>query len=164
MKTPIKPAVNFKRLSLIILMSMFVIIGIQSQKSLKYSFYVDTNILKEVLADIVKFDLRDEISEYYNYPMINERGYKIYPLADNLVITIEVLTDIDAGNMNMLNEEDEKEMEIECWMLNDFNVKPCKSRKSISTDSANEEIAEEEMEIEDWMLNTDMWAAAAKQK
>ncbi len=44
MKTPIKPAVNLKRASLTILLLMFVIIGLQSQKSINYRFYCDLTV------------------------------------------------------------------------------------------------------------------------
>jgi hypothetical protein len=159
MKTPIKPAVNLKRVFLIVLMSMFVIVGIQSQKSVRYSFYSDSNILKELFANLQIFNLQDEILEYGYSPVINEPNYKVYALADNIVLTIEVLTDANTANMNTLKEENEEEMEVECWMLNDFHVKPCKSDKSLDEETGKEE-AEEDMEIEDWMLNMDRWAVA----
>ena len=56
MKTPIKPAINFKRASLISLFLMFVIIGIQSQKSLNYSFYYDADSFKKALLKKIELD------------------------------------------------------------------------------------------------------------
>ena len=158
MKTPIKPAINLKRASLIILLLMFVIIGIQSQKSLNYSFYCDTDSFKKALLKIIKFNDQDEIYEYTYYPMINEPDFKILPITDNIFITVEVITGINIEDRNIVEEEYEEEMEVECWMLNDFSIEPCKSNISLDEDAK-----EEEMEIEDWMLDPDNWVVASKE-
>jgi hypothetical protein len=157
MKTPIKPAVNLKRASLIILLLMFVIIGIQSQKSIHYSFYCNTDSFKKALLKIINLNDQDEIYDYTYYPVINEPGSKILAVIDNMLITVEVITDINIENQNIMEEENEEEMELECWMLNDFNIKQCVSERT-----ADEEVKEEEMEIEDWMLNADNWIVATK--
>jgi hypothetical protein len=156
MKTPIKPAINFKRTSLIILLLMFVIIGIQSQKSIDYSFYYDTDSFKKALLKIIKFDDQDKIYEYTYYPVINELDSKFLTVIDNMLITLEVVPDINTENQNIMEEEKEDEMEVECWMLNDFNIKPCALERNI-----DEEVKEEEMEIEGWMLNIDNWEVAS---
>jgi len=159
MKTPIKPAINLKKASLIILLLMFVIIGIQSQKSLSYSFYCDTDSFKKALLKIIKLNDQDEIFEYTYYPMISEPESRILAVIDNVLITVEVLTDINIESQNTMEEENEEEMEVECWMLNDFNIKLCVSGRTL-----DEEVKEEEMEIEDWMLNTDKWMVSAQEK
>jgi hypothetical protein len=157
MKTPIKPAINFKRTSLIILLLMFVIIGIQSQKSVNYSFYYDTDSFKKALLKIIKFDDQGIIYEYTYFPVINEPDSKISPVIYNMPINIEAISGVNTENQNIMEEENEEEMEVECWMLNDFNIKPCASVRTI-----DEEVKEEEMEIEDWMLNVDNWTVASK--
>lgn len=159
MKTPIKPAINFKRASLICLLLMFVIIGIQSQKSRNYSFYYDADSFKKALLKIIELNDQDEIYEYTYYPMISKPESTILAVLDNMIITVEVLTDTDIESQNILEEENEEEMEIECWMLNDFNVKQCLKGRTL-----DEEVKEEEMEIEDWMLNADNWIVSAKEK
>jgi len=157
MKTPIKPAVNLKRASLIILLLMFVIIGIQSQKSINYSYYYDTDSYKKALLKIIKLNDQNDMYKYTYYPMLNEPDSKILPAMDNMFIPVEANTDINIENQNIMEEENEEEMELECWMLNVFNIMPC-----VSEITHDEEVKEEEMEIEDWMLNADNWIVATK--
>ncbi len=157
MKTPIKPAVNLKRASLTILLLMFVIIGLQSQKSINYRFYCDSDSFRKAFLRIIKMNEQHEIDEYAYYTVDNEPDIKILPITDNMYITIEVVTGISAESRIIREQAKEEEMEVECWMLNDFNVK----RRNIDL-SVDEVVNEEEMQIEDWMLNPDKWVTASR--
>ncbi|UCH13630.1 MAG: hypothetical protein JSV22_11035, partial [Bacteroidales bacterium] len=66
---------------------------------------------------------------------------------------------INLENSNIWEEENDEEMGIEDWMLNEFDTKP-----SVKNTLPEEDIIEEEMKIEDWMLDADNWTVSAKEK
>lgn len=159
MKTPVNQPAILKRTSLIILLLIFGIIGIQSQKSIHVRVYYDIESFKKALAKLIENINQDAIYELTYHQIYNEPCTQVDPVSDQLIINLDASAGTNFENSNIWEEENDEEMGIEDWMLNDFDTDPGKSNTLLEEDAI-----EEEMKIEDWMLNADNWIVSAKDK
>ena len=159
MKTPVNQPAILKRISIIILLLIFGIIGIQSQKSIHFGVSYDIESFKKALAKLVENINQDVIYESTYHQISNEPCTQVNPVSDQLIINLDASADINFENSNIWEEESDEVMGIEEWMLNEFDTDPCKSNTLLE-----EDVIEEEMKIEDWMLSADNWIVSAKEK
>jgi len=106
MKTKTKQPAILKRTYTVILLSVFMITGIFSQKSASQGLYLNTSNFKKSLPEVL----------------------------DNLTRKSDCVLNMSTGtsNQNTYEEAIDEEMNIESWMLNEFSINPCK--KSIIKD------------------------------
>ncbi len=159
MKTPVNQPAILKRTSLIILLLIFGIIGIQSQKSIHLGVYYDIESFKKALAKIVENINQEIIYELTYHDIINEPCTQVENMPDQLTINLGTSVGVNIENSNIWEEERDEEMGIEDWMLKDFDTSP-----SGTVTLPEENIIEEEMKIEDWMLDADKWVVSAEEK
>ncbi|UCH13243.1 MAG: hypothetical protein JSV22_09005, partial [Bacteroidales bacterium] len=94
MKTPVNQPAILKRTSLIILLLIFGIIGIQSQKSIHFGVYYDIESFKKALAKIIENINQDVIYELTYNEIINEPCTQVDNMPDQLILNLNASADI----------------------------------------------------------------------
>lgn len=159
MKTPVNQPAILKRTSLIILLLIFGIIGIQSQKSIHVGVYYDIESFKKALAKLVENINKEVVYELTYYQVSADPCTQIGVMNDHLIVNLDASAGSNSENSNIWDEDNDEEMGIEDWMLSEFDTDQVKPDELLE-----EDIMEEDMRIEDWMLNADRWMVSAKDK
>ena len=122
MKTTTKQITILKRTFAIIFLSVLIITGIYSQKSMGQGIFINTNHFRKSLPDLL--DDWSKNSDCINYIIIGTKHQNITEEAIDEEMKIEdwMLNEfnINTGKEGLLKDDvvKEEEMEIEDWMLN----------------------------------------------